>query len=181
MSKSEVRNANERLEPTNLTLETAKEISELLEDGKSLKEIGKAISRHGHSINAWITGSLLSNDIDSALSTLRNAILERVLKGTVILGMLKAAEHPSEKITRKSVILTELSKQDKALLEREGYESFIEQTKDKIILKVEETVETIPPQTNLYKEVLKAAGDGKVEVSQKITPFPEPHPDCPPV
>ena len=68
MSNSEAKPTNEKSEPTILTLETAKEIAEMLKDGKSLKEIRKSISHHGHSINAWISESLLSDDIDHPLS-----------------------------------------------------------------------------------------------------------------
>ena len=166
---------------TILDIQTAKEISELLEEGKSLDDIRKLVSHHGGTINAWIAESLFSNNLDDALLTLRTAIIERVLKDRIILSMLKAAEHPSEKITRKHVILSELSKSDKALLEREGCERFIEQAKDTLILKVEETIETIPPQTNLFKEILKIFSDSEVEVIQKLMPFSPTHPDLPEV
>ena len=166
---------------TILDIQTAKEISELLEEGKSLEDIRKSVKHHGGTINAWIIEALFSNNREGPLSTLRNAILNRVLKDRILVGMLKAAESPSEKITRKSVILSELSKADRALLERDGHEAFIEQVKDAVILKVEETIETIPPQINLYKEILKAVGEGRIEVSQELMPFSSVHPDLPPV
>lgn len=175
MTNSEVRN-------TNLTLETAEEIRELLEEGNTLKEISKSISRHGHTLNAWIAESLLSDNIDSALSTLRTAIIERVLKDTAILGMLKAASEPSEYKSYKTTILSELSKSDKSLLEKQGYQTFVKQVEtDTIILKVEETITGIAPNPSLFKEILKAIGNGDVETTQRITPFSPPHPSTPEV
>ena len=115
------------------------------------------------------------------MRSLQNAIINRVLKDTVLLGMLNAAKQPSEKTSRKTTILSELSKTDRSLLEKDGHEAFLERAKDAIILKVEETVEVIPPQTSLYKEILKVMYDGKVEVTQKLAPFNPPHPDLEPV
>ena len=39
---------------TKLDFQTAKEISELLEEGKALDEIRKSVKWHGGTINAWI-------------------------------------------------------------------------------------------------------------------------------
>ena len=172
------------MENTDLTPEIATKISERIEDRESAEEIRKGCSIQANTFRHWITQSVLlpRQDLDGALLKLRDAILERILKETVILGMLKAAETPSEKITRKHVILSELSKQDKALLERDGHEAFIEQVEGSTILKVEETVEIIPPQTNLFKEVLKAISTGNVEEPhQNLIPFNPPHPDTPEV
>ena len=166
---------------TPLDIKTAKEISDLIEKGKTLDEIRKSTVFHGGTINAWITESLLSDDIDSALSTLRTAIIERILKDTAVLGMLKAASEPSENKSYKTTILSELSKSDKALLEQQGYQAFIKQVEnDAIVLKVEETITTTAPDSNLFKEILKVSGDDKGE-TQKLMPFNKPHPDLPPV
>ena len=175
--------ANERLESTSLTLETAKELTEMIEESQlSLKEIGKAIKVHGNTLNAWITESLFGINLDQPHATLRTALIQRVLKDTVILGMLKAAETPSRKTSRKTVILSELSKADRTLLEKKGHEAVLDKLKDAIVLKVEETVEVIPPQSHLYKEILKALDNGEVENPQKnLTDFFQPHPDLPPV
>ena len=167
---------------TPLDLKTAKEISDLIEKGKTLDEIRKSTVFHGGTINAWITESLLSDDIDSALSTLRTAIIERLLKDTAVLGMLKAASEPSENKSYKTTILSELSKSDKALLEQQGYQSFIKQVEaDTLILKVEETITGIAPDPSLFKEILKALNNGEVESSSKLVPFNPPHDDCPSV
>lgn len=165
-----------------LDIETAKEISDLLDEGKLLDDIRKSIKHHGGTINAWIAEALLSDSPDAALSTLRTAIIERVLKDTAVLGMLKAASETSEYKSYKTTILSELSKSEKALLEQQGYKSFIKQVENgAIILKVEETITGIAPDPSLFKEILKAIGNGDVETTQKITPFSPPHPDCPPV
>lgn len=171
------------MENTDLTHEISKNICEMIEEDKTAEEIRKTCNVQANTFRHWITQSVLlpTRDLDGSLQKLRNAIIERILKETVILGMLKAAEVPSEKITRKHVILSELSKQDKALLEREGHEALIEHLKDATILKVEETIEIIPPQTNLFKEILKVIDTGKIEATQKITPFSPPHPDLPEV
>jgi hypothetical protein len=167
---------------TVLDIQTAKEISELLEEGKALDEIRKSVKWHGGTINAWIADALLSNDIDDALLTLRNAIITRVLKDTAILGMLKAASKPSENKSYKTTILSELSKSDKALLEQQGYQAFIKQVEtDKIVLKVEETITSVAPDPSLYKEILKAISGNDKGITQKYMEFNKPHPDLPPV
>ena len=168
---------------TDLTPKISQDFCEMIEDGKTPEEIRKACNIQANTFRYWIMQAVLLpvHELESPLLMLRNAIISRALKDTALLGMLKAAEQPSEKTSRKSVILTGLSKHDKALLEHEGHEAFIEKAKDTIVLKVEETVETIPPQTNLYKDILKAIGDGEVESSQKIIPFSPPHPDLEPV
>ena len=167
---------------TPLDIKTAKEISDLIEKGKTLDEIRKSTVFHGGTINAWITESLLSDDIDSALSTLRTAIIERILKDTAVLGMLKAASEPSENKSYKTTILAQLSKSDKTLLESKGYTAFIQQVEvDAIILKVEETCTSTAPDPNLFKEILKVLNNGEVESSSKLLPFNPPHDDCPSV
>ena len=167
---------------TVLDIQTAKEISELLAENKSLEDIRKSISHHGGTINAWIIESLFSNNTGGPSQILRNAIIDRFLKDRIVVGMLRAAESPSEKTTRKSVILSELSKADRALLERDGHEAFIEQVKDAVLLKVEETVEILPPQINLYKEILKVLGNGETEnTEKKLMDFTPVHKDLPEV
>ena len=167
---------------TKLDFQTAKEISELLEEGKALDEIRKSVKWHGGTINAWIADALLSNDIDDALLTLRNAIITRVLKDTAILGMLQAASKPSENKSYKTTILSELSKSDKALLEQQGYQAFIKQVEtDKIVLKVEETITSVAPDPSLYKEILKALNTNETGSKTTLIPFSKPHPDLPPV
>ena len=167
---------------TVLDIQTAKEISELLEEGKALDEIRKSVKWHGGTINAWIADALLSNDIYDALLTLRNALIQRVLKDTAILGMLKAASEPSENKSYKTTILSELSKSDKALLEQQGYQAFIKQVEnDAIVLKVEETITTTAPDSSLFKEILKIIGDADKGITQKLIPFNPTHPDLPPV
>ena len=166
-----------------LDIETAKKISDLILDGKTLDELRKSLDFHGGTINAWITESLLSDDIDSALSTLRAAIIARVLKDTAILGLLKAASTPGEYKSYKTTILSELSKQDKALLEQLGYQDFAKQVEDRdiIILKVEETINGIAPDPSLFKEILKSLNSGEIEATSKLMPFNPTHADCPPV
>ena len=166
---------------TKLDIQNAKELCELLEEGKTLDTIRKSVSHHGGTINAWIVDALLSTDLDTPLSQLRDALIARVLKDNIMLGLLKAATEPSEKITRKNIILTALSKADQALLEKHGHKGFIEKIKDKIILKVEETIETIPPQPALYKEILKALDTTKTGSKATVMPFNPVHPDLPPV
>ena len=167
---------------TKLDFQTAKEISNLLEEGKSLDEIRKLVDQHGGTINAWIADALLSKDLDTPLSQLRDAIIARVLKDTAILGMLKAASEPSETKSYKTTILSELSKSDKSLLEQQGYQSFIKQVEnDAIVLKVEETITTTAPDSSLFKEILKIIGDADKGITQKLIPFNPTHPDLPPV
>ena len=166
---------------TILDIQTAKEISELLEEGKSLDDIRKLVSHHGGTINAWIAEALLSNDIDEALLKLRDALITRVLKDTAVLGMLKAASKASEHISYKTTILSDLSKSDKAMLEKLGYAEFTKRVeKDTIILKVEETRTVVPANTALYEKILKCV-EGEVEVTQKLIPFAPVHKDLPDV
>ena len=165
-----------------LDIQTAKEISNLLEEGKSLDEIRKLVKQHGGTINAWIADALLSKDLEAPLSKLRDAIIARVLKDTAILGMLKAASEPSETKSYKTTILSELSKSDKALLEQQGHQSFIKQVEvNAIILKVEETCTSTAPDSGLFKEILKILGNEDKGETQKLMPFSKPHPDLPPV
>ena len=167
---------------TKLDFQTAKEISNLLEEGKSLDEIRKLVDQHGGTINAWIADALLSKDLDTPLSQLRDAIIARVLKDTAIARMLKAASEPSETKSYKTTILSELSKSDKALLEQQGYQAFIKQVEnDAIVLKVEETITTTAPDSSLFKEILKIIGDADKGITQKLIPFNPTHPDLPPV
>ena len=167
---------------TKLDFQTAKEISELLEAGAALGEIGKSMKLHGGTINAWIADALLSNDTDDALLTLRNALIARVLKDTALLGMLQAASTPSENKSYKTTILSELSKSDKTLLESQGYASFIKKVEtDKIVLKVEETITVVAPDPSLYKEILKALDTTETGSKTTLMPFSKTHPDLPPV
>ena len=167
---------------TKLDFQTAKEISELLEEGKALDEIRKSVKWHGGTINAWIADALLSNDINDALLTLRNAIIQRVLKDTAIARMLKAASEPSETKSYKTTILSEISKSDKALLEQQGYTAFIKKVETgTIVLKVEETCTSTPPDRALFKEILKIIGDADKGETQKLMPFNPVHKDLPPV
>ena len=167
---------------TILDIQTAKEISELLEEGKPLDEIRKSVTPHGGTINAWIADALLSQDLDAPLSQLRNAIIARVLKDTAILGMLKAASEPSVTKTCKTTILSELSKADKALLEQQGYTAFTQKVSSgTIVLKVEETFTSTAPDSGLFREILKVIGDADKGITQKLMPFSRVHPDLPPV
>ena len=80
------------------------------------------------------------------------------------------------------MILSELSKSNKALLEQLGYQKFVKQVENgAIIQKVDETVTVMPPDTSLFKEILKAIGNGEVEASRKIMVFHPTPPDSPPV
>ena len=167
---------------TKLDIQTAKELCELLEEGKALDTIRKSVSHHGGTINAWIVDALLSTDLDTPLSQLRNAIIARVLKDTALLGMLQAASTPSENKSYKTTILSELSKSDKALLESQGYASFIKKVAThKIVLKVEETITVVAPDPSLYKEILKALDTTETGSKTTLMPFSKTHPDLPPV
>ena len=141
---------------TKLDIQTAKELCELLEEGKALDTIRKSVSHHGGTINAWIVDALLSTDLDTPLLQLRNAIIARVLKDTALLGMLQAASTPSENKSYKTTILSELSKSDKALLESQGYASFIKKVAThKIVLKVEETITVVAPDPQFIQRNIK--------------------------
>ena len=171
------------MEKTDLTPERAKNICEMLAENKSSEEIRKTCGVSANTFRHWIEQAVLlsTQDLDTPLSQLRDAIITRVLKDNIMLGLLKAATEPSEKITRKNIILTALSKAEQALLAKHGYKGFIEKIKDKIILKVEETVETIPPQPALYKEILKALDTTETGSKTTLMPFNKTHPDLPPV
>ena len=164
-----------------LDIQTAKEISNLLEEGKSLDEIRKLVKQHGGTINAWIADALLSKDLEAPLSKLRDAIIARVLKDTAILGMLKAASEPSETKSYKTTILCQLSKSDTILLEKKGEHAFIKKCESGTILKVEETITNTAPDPSLYKEIAKILSGDDTETTQKLMPFLPVHPDLPPV
>ena len=66
---------------TVLDIQTAKEISELLKEGKSLDEIRKLVDQHGGTINAWIADALLSKDLDAPLSQLEGCHHSESVKG----------------------------------------------------------------------------------------------------
>ena len=167
---------------TVLDIQTAKEISELLKEGKSLDEIRKLVDQHGGTINAWIADALLSKDLSAPLSQLKDAIIARILKDTAIAEMLKAASEPSETKSYKTTILSQLSKSDETLLESKGYTAFIQQVEvNAIILKVEETCTSTAPDRGLFKEILKIISDEDKEETQKLMPFNRVHKDLPPV
>ena len=167
---------------TVLDIQTAKEISELLKEGKSLDEIRKLVDQHGGTINAWIADALLSKDLGAPLSQLKDAIIARILKDTAIAEMLKAASEPSETKSYKTTILSQLSKSDETLLESKGYTAFIQQVEvNAIILKVEETCTSTAPDPSLFKEILKIIGDEDKGETQKLMPFNKTHPDLPEV
>ena len=168
---------------TDLTPKLSKNICEMIEKNKSSEEIRKTCGVSANTFRHWIEQAVLlqTRDLDAPLAQLRNAVLNRSLKDTAIAGMLQAASEPSVTKTCKTTILSELSKSDKALLEQQGYQSFIERVEtDAIVLKVEETITTTAPDSSLFKEILKVSGDDKGE-TQKLMPFSKPHPDLPPV
>ena len=172
------------MEKATLTLEMSKKICKMIEENKSAEEIRKGCKVQANTFRYFFIHAMLhpTQDLEPPFLKLRDAVLNRILKDTVILGMLNAAEQPSEKISRKTTILSDLSKNDRTLLEKQGNASVIEKLEDAIILKVEETVEVIPPKKELYKEILKALDAGEVENPQKkLTDFFQPHPDLPPV
>ena len=154
----------------------------MIEDGKTAEESRKSCDVQANTFRHWITNAVLlpTEGTDMPLLKLRTALIERLLKGTVVLGMLKAASETSKYKSYKTTILSELSKSEKALLEQQGYESFIKQVENgAIILKVKETITGIAPDPSLFKEILKAIDTGDVETTQKLTPFSPPHPSCP--
>ena len=171
------------MEKTDLTPKLSNELCEMLEENKSSEEIRKTCGVSANTFRHWIEQAILlsTQDLDTPLSQLRDAIIARVLKDNIMLGLLKAATEPSEKITRKNVIFAALSRADQELLAKHGHKDFIEKIKDKIILKVEETIETIPPQPTLYKEILKALDTNETGSKTTLMPFNKPHPDLPPV
>ena len=172
------------MEKTDLTLELSKHICEMIEESKTAEEIRKACNVQANTFRHWITQAVLlpPRDLDTPMLKLRNALLNRVLKDTAILGMLKAASEPAETKSYKTTILSELSKSDKTLLERQGYQSFIEKVENHtIILKVEETITSTAPDPSLFKEVLKAISNSDTGTAEELTPFNPVHPDLPPV
>ena len=170
---------------TDLTPKLSKELCEMLEENKSSEEIRKACDISANTFRHWIEQAVLlsTRDLDAPLAQLRNAILNRSLKDTALLGMLKAASEPSETKSYKTTILSEISKSDKALLEQQGYTAFIKKVGPcAIILKVEETCTSTAPDRTLFKEILKAtSGDADKGITQKLMPFSRVHPDLPPV
>ena len=171
------------MEKTDLTPKLSNELCEMLEENKSSEEIRKTCGVSANTFRHWIEQAILlsTQDLDTPLSQLRDAIIARVLKDNIMLGLLKAATEPSEKITRKNVIFAALSRADQELLAKHGHKDFIEKIKDKIILKVEETIETIPPQPALYKEILKALDTNETESKTTLMEFNPVHKDLPPV
>ena len=170
---------------TDLTPKLSKELCEMLEENKSSEEIRKACDISANTFRHWIEQAILLStpDLNAPLSQLRDAIIARMLKDTAIAEMLKAASEPSETKSYKTTILSQLSKSDKALLEQQGYQSFIErvETDAIIVLKVEETCTSTPPDSSLFKEILKITGDEDKGEIQKLMPFSKPHPDLPEV
>ena len=171
------------MEKTDLTPKLSKNICEMIEENKPAEEIRKACGVSANTFRHWIEQAVLlsTQDLDTPLSQLRDAIIARVLKDNIMLGLLKAATQPSEKITRKNIILTALSRADQALLAKNGHKGFIEKVKDKIILRVEETIETIPPQPALYREILKVLDTNETESKTTLMDFNPVHKDLPPV
>ena len=170
---------------TDLTPKLSKELCEMLEENKSSEEIRKACDISANTFRHWIEQAVLlsTRDLDAPLAQLRNAILNRSLKDTALLGMLKAASEPSETKSYKTTILSEISKSDKALLEQQGYTAFIKKVETgTIVLKVEETITSVAPDSSLFKEILRAtSGDADKGITQKLMPFNPTHPDLPPV
>ena len=171
------------MEKTDLTPKLSKNICEMIEENKPAEEIRKACGVSANTFRHFLEQAVLlsTQDLDTPLSQLRDAIIARVLKDNIMLGLLKAATEPSEKIIRKNVIFAALSRADQELLAKHGHKDFIEKIKDKIILKVEETIETIPPQPALYREILKVLDTNETGSKTTLMAFSPTHPDLPEV
>ena len=161
-----------------ITKEQIDELVELIEDSEvSRKDIAKSLKLHMQSFNALIIEHLFVKDSNK----IKDAILKRLLGDSITRKALEAASVPQERVSYKTIILSELPKSDKRLLEKLGYEDFIKKVDaDAIILKVEETKTIEPPDVRILIQLLKGLDR---ETVQKIalTPFPPPHPDLPPV
>lgn len=161
-----------------ITKEQIDELAELIEDSEvSVRDIAKSQKLHMQSFNALIIEHLFAKDSNK----IKDAILKRLLGDSITRKALEVASVPQERVSYKTIILSELPKLDKRLLEKLGYEDFIEKVDaDAIILKVEETKTIEPPDVRILIQLLKGL-DRETVQKIAITPFPPPHPSLPPV
>ena len=161
-----------------ITKEQIDELAELIKDGEmSARDIAKSQKLHMQSFYALIIEHLFAKESNK----IKDAILKRLLGDSVTRKALEAASVPQERVSYKTIILSELPKSDKRLLEKFGYEDFIKKVDtDAIILKVEKTKTIEPPDVRILIQLLKSV-DSETVNKIALTPFPPPHPDLPPV
>ena len=151
-----------------ITKEQIDELAERIEDGEmSGRDIAKSQKLHMQSFNALIVEHLFTKDSNK----IKDAILKHLLGNSITRKALEAATVPQERVSYKTVTVSELPKSDKRLLEKLGYEDFIEKAEaDAIILKVEKTKTIEPPDIRILIQLLKFVDR---ETVQKIalTPF----------
>lgn len=120
-----------------ITKEQIEELAEVIEDGEmSARDIAKSQKLHMQSFNAFIIEHLFAKDSNK----IKDAFLKRLLGNSITRKAFEAATVPQERVSYKTIILSEFPKSDKRLLEKLGYKDFIEKVDaGAIILKVEKT------------------------------------------
>ena len=169
------------------TKRQAEDMAEMIEDGKSLSDIRMYLkTNEASSLHSLIAHCIfLSVDKRSPeQETIRAAILDALLGESVLRKALKAVSQDMVKRSTKVTTLSALSATEKKTLEKQGYTDFIEDSDmAAVILKVEETKETIPPDMKLLEKLLGLVdGSGSVDdVAKQLAAFSPPHPDTPEV
>jgi len=159
-----------------LTKQLASQISEMLHSGKTELEIRKILDLNNQNLWQWITLAVfgLPDQRTPELEILRDAIFDALLGETLLRKVLEASSETLEKKTKKVTTLLNLTKTEAAALERKGNATFVEEFEGSAVtLKVEETIEIIPPAVSLLEKLMKIA-EGNASVKNAVlhlTPF----------
>ena len=158
------------------TKQLANQIAQLLHDGKTEKEIRDELLIHNNDLWKWTSLAVfgLPDKRTPEEQIFRDAIFDVILGETLLKRVLEVSSETTEKRVLKITTLLNLTSSEASALERKGNKRFVEEFDGSAVnLKVEETIETIPPAVSLLEKLLKLA-EGNVSVQnalKQLTPF----------
>lgn len=158
------------------TKQIANQIAHFLHDGKTEDEIRAELELNNNDFWKWTALAVfgLPDTRTPEEEILRDAIFDVMLGETLLKRVLEVSTDTTEKRIMKVTTLLNLTGPEAAALERKGNKRFVEEFEGSAVnLKVEETIETIPPAISLLEKLLKLA-EGNVSVQnalKQLTPF----------
>lgn len=167
---------NNQRKAKKFTKQIANQIAQMLHDGHTEKEIRDELLIHNNDMWKWTALSVfgLPDTRTPEEEILRDAIFDVMLGETLLKRVLEVSSDTTEKRILKVTTLLNLTSTEAAALERKGNKRFVEEFDGSAVnLKVEETIETIPPAISLLEKLLKLA-EGNVSVQnalKQLTPF----------
>ena len=170
----------------NLTKSQVEDLAGMLEEGTTIKDLMKFFKCSAIEVYSFISSSILflSDKRTPEHQLLREKILDILLGESVLKKALRVVSETAEKRSLKVTTLLNLTPAEKAELEKQGHANFIKEFKGSAVtLKVEETIDTIPPDLKILEKLLGLV-EGNVsveEVAKQITNFSEPDPATPEV